>query len=426
MPRGAGMHVSGLHTSRSAFRKASARLSKCFHFERGSSHTINVTGFLIPLIISMVAFVMPHGALAGEEKPSPGNNEVELESLRSRIKDIQSNIETARSDTETFIKEIEEAEQAAATASSMLQDLESAIQHKTGELRGLEQQRAERQAKLDAERELLAGQIRIAYQTGHNDFLKLLLNQEDPSTVSRMAAYHDYHGRARARRVNAVITSLNEIESLENSIENETAKLESLRTQQVARLDEFGAYRKSRKDSIAGLEAYIADQGKQLQLLQRNEKELALLLNKLEEEQVAIQLYEELTPFNELKGKLKWPVKGTLIGQFGAERKGGKLRWQGVKIAASQGEAVHAVSAGKVIFADWFRNLGLLMIVDHGGGYMSLYGNNESLLKKPGDTVKTGEVIAKVGDTGGEGRTGLYFEIRQEANPLNPGIWCRG
>ena len=392
--------------------------------ELGSSHIAGKAIFFILLAICIVALVPAHGAIAEEKAHAMENKEVELESIRSQIKDVQSNIDIAKGDAETFLKDIQEAEKAAAATAVKLQELETAIEQQAKRLRLLEQQRAERETALETERSLLSEQIRVAYQTGHNDFLKLLLNQEDPSTVSRVITYHDYYNRARARRINAVIESLNKIQSLENSIKKETSELTSLRTQQVAKLDEFETYRHSRKELITRLEDYIATQGKQLQVLQRNEKELAALLNKLEEEQIAVQIYEELTPFNKLKGKLKWPVKGNLISQFGAERKGGKLRWHGVKIAADPGEDVHAISAGKVIFADWFRNLGLLMIIDHGDGYMSLYGNNETLLKKPGDIVKTGEVVANAGDTGGQGRTGLYFEIRQEGNPLNPGIWC--
>ena len=396
------------------------------HYERGYGHVIHTTVIFMSLLIGVAAPALSRGATAAKVDPSVENKEVELESIRTRIKDVKSNIKTAKGDAESILKDIQQTEKAASVASARLQELETDIRDKTAELKGLEQRRKKRQVRLKTERDLLSELIRVAFQNGHDDFLKLLLNQEDPSKLSRMVAYHDYFGRARARSIDEVLASINDIESLENSIKSERAQLQSLRTQQVAKLEEFDAYRKSRKGLITGLESYIADQDKKLQLLQRNEKDLADLLNKLEQEQTAIQVFEELTPFNELKGKLKWPVKGHLVSHFGAERKGGKLRWHGVKIAAVQGEEVHAVSTGKVIFADWFRNLGLLMIVDHGDGYMSLYGNNEILLKKPGDIVKTGEVIARVGDTGGQGRAGLYFEIRQQGNPLDPGIWCRG
>ena len=127
-----------------------------------------------------------------------------------------------------------------------------------------------------------------------------------------------------------------------------------------------------------------------------------------------------------LKGALKWPVRGDIAERFGAPRKGGRLKAQGVTISASAGSEVRAISAGMVIFADWFRNLGLLIIVDHGAGYMSLYGHNEALAKKAGDMVAVGDVIARVGDTGGQEDSTLYFEIRENGAPVDPALWCRG
>jgi septal ring factor EnvC (AmiA/AmiB activator) len=126
-----------------------------------------------------------------------------------------------------------------------------------------------------------------------------------------------------------------------------------------------------------------------------------------------------------MKGKLSWPVAGRLITRFGTEKKEGRLRWNGVRIAAESGASVNAVGPGKVIFADWFRNLGLLIIIDHGHGYMSLYGHNADLTRKAGEYVNMGEQIASVGDTGGQGEPALYFEIRQQGTPLDPALWCR-
>ena len=136
-------------------------------------------------------------------------------------------------------------------------------------------------------------------------------------------------------------------------------------------------------------------------------------------------MYEDMPPFGSLKGQLKWPVAGRLLERFGSQKKGGNLKWQGVLIDAESGTRVNAVGAGKVVFADWFRNLGLLIIIDHGDGYMSLYGHNQNLLKNTGDWVMPGETIATVGDSGGQTDTALYFEIRQGAEPLNPSLWCK-
>ena len=176
---------------------------------------------------------------------------------------------------------------------------------------------------------------------------------------------------------------------------------------------------------MAKLQSYISDQGRQLQVLQRNEQEIETLVNQLRHQENIVKSFEEVPPFTNLKGKLKWPVIGKIGAHYGRSRKGGKLKWQGVLIRAVSGADVHAVSTGKVIFADWFRNLGLLIIIDHGNGYMSLYGHNERLLKKVGDWVLADESIAKVGDTGGQEQPNLYFEIRSSGMPVDPALWCK-
>jgi septal ring factor EnvC (AmiA/AmiB activator) len=177
---------------------------------------------------------------------------------------------------------------------------------------------------------------------------------------------------------------------------------------------------------VARLREYIASQDRELQLLRKNERDLATLLDRLGDEATLVESFEKLPPFTALKGSLEWPVRGAIAERYGAPRKGGRLRAQGVTISAPAGSDVRAISAGMVIFADWFRNLGLLIIVDHGDGYMSLYGHNEALAKKAGDMVGSGEVIARVGDTGGQDETSLYFEIRENGAPVDPGLWCRG
>lgn len=371
-------------------------------------------------------FLLPVDAsLAQDDSTNLENKEIELENLRSRIRDVRSRLDAASQESEALQKDIQQAEQAAVAAAARLRELESDIQTKTDRLEQLERESARWQKNLEARRDRLARHVRIAYQTGHHDFLKLLLNQEDPALVGRMVAYHDYHNRARARNIEAVKESLKRLAHLQASIREETATLQDLRTGQAEKLEEHRRYRASRQEAIGELQAYIDEQDAQLQILENNEKELAALLDRLKSEQLAIHTYEELPPFQSLRGKLSWPVSGRFLHHFNEPRKGGKLRAHGVRIAADSGADVRAVSTGKVIFADWFRNMGLLMIIDHGDGFMSLYGNNERLLKKPGDMVGTGEVIARVGDTGGQNESGLYFEIRQQGNPKNPALWCR-
>ena len=243
--------------------------------------------------------------------------------------------------------------------------------------------------------------------------------------MGRVLAYYNCDVEARGRRINLIQDSLEELSRLQEKVERETAELTRLKEVHSARLVDFRASRESREETRARLEVFIQQQGNQLQLLQQNELQLSRLVDELKQEDLAVQIFEDMTPFRTLKGSLDWPVKGKILSRFGSLRKGGKLKWQGVTIAASSGVEVKAVTTGKVIFADWFRNMGLLMILDHGEGYMSLYGHNERLLKKPGDWVLAGETISRVGDSGGQGRSALYFEIRQGGSPVNPALWCR-
>lgn len=378
-------------------------------------------GFVVCLFLLALrgAFAAGDGSIQVE------NKEVELQSIRSKIKDVQSNISSAKANADTYLKELQKKEKAAARIADELRDMEAKIRSGQAKLKQLEQQKSELEETLAHQRRVLAEQIRIAYKTGRHDFLRLLLNQEDPALVGRMVTFHEYYNRARARHIDAVRESLRRLDSLQASIRSQTTKLKDLRASHQASLADYRKYRKSREAVIAELNDYIAKQGEQLQHLQRNEKELSSLLSSLKSKQLAIQAYEDLPPFGSLKGKLSWPVHGRFVHRYGEVLRGGKLRSHGVRIAAKSGTNVRAISGGKVIFADWFRNLGLLMIIDHGNGYMSLYGNNEKLLKKPGDMVSKNEVIAKVGDTGGQNHAGLYFEIRRKGAPRNPALWCR-
>jgi septal ring factor EnvC (AmiA/AmiB activator) len=251
------------------------------------------------------------------------------------------------------------------------------------------------------------------------------LNQEDPDTVGRVLAYYDYYNRARIESINQVKDQVDLINSLKRRIESETDKLEKLKSSQLAKNRDLNTFRESRKLVLKQLESDIHQKDLELQKLLEEEQKLFALINQLEREKDKIIYREEIPPFNTLKGKLDWPASGKLMNRYGARRKVGNLKWQGIKISAEAGNDVRAVHTGKVLFADWFRNLGLLIILDHGEGYMSLYGYNQSLLKKPGDWVLAGETIAYAGNSGGQRVPGVYFEIRHNGKPLDPSLWCK-
>ena len=332
------------------------------------------------LIILASLFISVNAETANEEQ------EIELENIRGKIKDLEKRIEGAKNEAEILAKELRNNELATANKLTQLHDTQLKIRQKNAQLEELRFEQEELTQSLSSERDALVNQIRAAYQTGRNDYLKLLLNQEDPARVGRALAYYDYHNRVRSDRIKQVKQTLDDINKIQQSIEQETAQLQTLRVEYEGELSEFHRYRTFRKEIIARLESFIDEQGIELHTLQENEKELSNLFSGLKEKKtVAIEMFEDMPPFNSLRGKLDWPVKGKLLKRFGHLKKGGNLKWQGVLIDAESGTQVSAVGTGKVVFADWFRNLGLLIILDHGDGYMTLYGHNQNLLK---NTVK--------------------------------------
>ena len=370
--------------------------------------------------VFFTALVFSALSVAEPGKPDSGSK---LEDVRARIRDVKSGIKAARDEADALQEELQQAEESAAKHRAHLYEIERDAGTREKHLSELRKQATGQQQALARESSRLGKQVRIAYMTGRDDYLKLLLNQEDPALIGRMLAYHDYFNRARLTKIQAMGQAMDDLARVQVEIQDETARLDAFRQQELAQLGELDLYRHSRREIISRIQAQISDQDRDLQRLQRNEQELSGLLERIQKKSVVAE-FEDHTPFGSLKGKLSWPVPGRVVTPFGAARKGGRLRAQGVTIAATAGLEVHAVSDGRVVFADWFRNMGLLLILDHGAGYMSLYGHNEALLKKAGDLVAAGESIGRVGDTGGAEEAGLYFEIRRDGTPQDPVPWC--
>ncbi len=354
----------------------------------------------------------------------------QLDSVRNRIEDVKTNIAKARLKTNTLQAELKKNETSAGNIALNIREIEKQLRQRGKRLEVLNKKKIFHEKALAKQKNALAQQIRSAYMVGKNDYIKLLLNQEDPTRVGRVLTYYDYHNQARVRQINSVKSEIEAITQLENNINRENDALRKLKQNQLAKNREIGESRKERELILSNLLDELEKQGLELQGLQQQEQETKSLVEKLSEGQArenqgSVAIFEDIPPFNSLKGKLDWPVEGKLFTRFGSRKQGGKLKWQGVVIDAETGVEVHAVSGGQVVFSDWFRNLGLLIIIDHGDGYMSLYGYNQSLLKKTGDWILPGEIIALAGDSGGQLRSGVYFEIRNNGAPVNPAKWCR-
>lgn len=377
----------------------------------------------VSVIFLIIFLCCPVTGYADEK--SKNDKSVELESVRSKIKNVKSGLDAAKTEADLLQEDLRHNEIAAGKESLKLKELIEQIKKRHDRLDELNLLISEHEKVLVHERSYLASQIRAAYISGRSDYIKLLLNQEDPAKVGRVLAYYDYYNRERIITIKSIDEKVSLINDLRASIQSETGLLEELKKRQIAKNEELKEYRESRAVILAKLEEDINTKGQQLNTLLEHERKLGALLNDLDKQEDRISFFEDVPPFDNLKGKLQWPIQGKLLNTFGSNRKGNSLKWQGVKIGADAGNEVRAVHTGKVIFADWFRNLGLLVIIDHGGGYMTLYGYNQNLLKKQGDWVLAGEPIALAGDSGGQSSPGVYFEIRYRGKPLNPVLWCK-
>ena len=362
-------------------------------------------------------------AAAAMAQDAPAREQVD--SVRSQISATQAGIKTADEEIEQAQAQLRRYETAAGRARVALAEVNRDITGQQQELARLNVELERLEGELHRERQGLAEQLRAAHRRGRYDYFKLLLNQEDPAAVGRMLIYHQYFSAARLGRIKAVRRRADELRVLQDEQNRKTVELLALRARQQDKLAEISAYRQQRKALLARSRRFKSSQEQRLRTLQDTERKLLALLDRLEDPPAPGAPHGDGARFAQLKGKLDWPVRGKMVQRFGEMKKNGKLKATGVRLSSTTGAAVRAVSAGKVVYADWFRRLGLLLILDHGDGFMSLYGHNQVLLRKIGDRVGRRELIAKVGDTGGQQEPGLYFEIRRAGSPLNPSLWCK-
>jgi septal ring factor EnvC (AmiA/AmiB activator) len=349
-------------------------------------------------------------------------SEAALTAVRKEIKALQERIarETTRRDEGT--RGLRDAEVEIAAATRKLAEVRGNVRVQQAARRDLTQKTESANRRLNSEQAALARQVRSSYMTGREELFRLLLSQESPAGLGRMLVYFDYYNRARSARIGAVAGELATLATLQQDtarVEAELASLEGAQAREVAALERS---RDERRAAVSKLDTEIRDGTAAVAKLRSEEQRLAELVTRVSELMAGFPVDTD-EPFSGLKGKLAWPVQGKLAGDFGQPRGAGPVKWNGVLLEAAAGTAVRAVYHGRVAFADWLQGLGLLVIVDHGGGYMSLYGHNEALLKESGDWVEPGEALAQVGDTGGQSRAALYFEIRYNGEPVNPHPW---
>lgn len=348
-----------------------------------------------------------------------------LDQVRAQIKalaDAQKDTSVRRNDA---VAALRDQELKIAATVKELRALDAQLTAQQGKLDDLLEQRATLDAKLKDQRDALAALLRSAYAMGRDEELKLLLAQDNTADITRLLAYYRYFERARISEIDSLLANLDALGKVQNAIEAQQMALKISRAEHAAQSRQLDAERAARQQTLDRIDATLKDQKSRLTALGKNEKALSDLLAKLRD--IFADIPNHLAgaePFAALRGRLRWPLRGRVVEKFGADSGAGQAS-QGVLIAAKDGSDVHAVSHGRVVFADWLRGYGLLMIVDQGDGYLSLYGYNETLLKDVGDWIDAGTVIATSGDSGGRPTPGLYFELRYKGKAVDPLAWLR-
>jgi septal ring factor EnvC (AmiA/AmiB activator) len=348
----------------------------------------------------------------------------DLERLRQRISSLQRDFEkTSESKTEAA-DDLRESERAISSSNRRLHELAQQQQAANLELGRLRQQAEATSRELQGQQAMLG---RLLYQQymagGEEEYLKLLLNNDDPNQAARELRYYEYLARSRAAALKALRNDLARLQTVAEQARRKSDEIAALQADGRAQRLQLEGDKRARQRVLDRIALQLKQQRREIGHLQRNENRLSQLVEKLSS--VVPNQMADSIPFKSLRGKLALPVKGKLRNSFGARRPDSTMAWTGWFLRAAPSQPVRAVAPGRVVYADWLRGFGNLIIIDHGQGYMSLYGNNETLYKQVGDFLHGGDTIAAVGSSGGNEDSGLYFELRFEGKPFDPGKWVR-
>lgn len=354
----------------------------------------------------------------------------DLTELRARIDRLKKEIDSAEENKADVLDELKQSEQAISKLNRGLHDLAEDRRDASDTLHEAQQESRSVRARIQSQQALLSKLLVQQYMNGSQDTMRLILNQQNPNEIARQVEYYGYLSRSRATLIASLRQNLQQAETAENTVKEKHAEILQIEARQLSERRALQQEANNRKRTLTRLERKISDRRKQVAQLERDERRLTRLVERLARTVAADKAARKGRrassagpDFTQYKGRLKLPVDGELSNRFGSRRSDTGTSWKGLFIRAASGSPVRALGPGQVVFADWLRGFGNLIIVDHGDGYMSLYGNNEALLKQEGDSVKAGESIANVGNSGGNPESGLYFEVRYQSRAIDPLQW---
>ena len=415
-----------------------------------------LAGGVLLVIAASLLPALPAGAQSTREA------ERKLQKLRTELKGVAQERRQLDNQRGQASRQLREMDEKVARTGRTLAETEAALQEQNSALADLEKRRVALQGGLQKQRTELAGLLNGAYRLGNHAPLKLLLSQDTVADGNRSLAYHRYLQRERSQRIHDITSDLKELDTLQAQIGQRQQQLQSTRQQQKQQATALANDRRQREQAVATLDEQFKDRSEREKALGQDAKALETLLANLRAaaaraeaerraaarraaaEKAAAEKAEKAAAANGTRppprpgktppavasapppkvGGLGWPLSGNLLARYGGKLPDGRTS-SGVLIGAAAGSTITAVADGTVVFSDWMTGYGMILIVDHGNGYMSLYAHNDTLLRDAGATVKKGDPVAKVGNSGGQGVTALYFELRRNGQPVDPGSWLQ-
>lgn len=382
-----------------------------------------------PWLVFLSSLLLPNALYA-----APDSNEKNLGQLRDRIENLRKDLADKEESKSELSDALHKSEQAIVGINQKLNNLKEERHKVKNKLSQLQDELDVTQNKILDQQTHLSKLLYQQYIGGEYEFIRLLLEQKDPNQISRELYYYGYISRTRAEDINILRANLKRLRTIVDVADNKTTEITSIQIKQAGQKEILEQEEIKYKELLARISKEVAKGQRKIRKLQNDERRLSRLVNKIgNRKDRSEKRNKENLPdasldkkaFKNLKGQLNLPVNGEIANSFGSTRSKGGVTWKGLFIRASVGIDVKAIADGQVVFADWLRGFGNILIVDHGGDYMSLYGNNKILAKKVGETIHGDDIIATVGNSGGNLDSGLYFELRHKGKPFDPLKWIR-
>ena len=352
--------------------------------------------------------------------------DTDLATIQEKIKQTQAQLNKKLESSERLQQELKLAELEIAKTATQLNQTDKSLQTTREEKVALESEKLRISTVIKEQQKQLAGQLKSAFMAGNYDFAKMFFNQDDAGRFERTLTYYQYLNKARQQEISKFRALVSALEQLNIKLAEKTQHLESFLVTQKQQSSQLREQQTSRHQKLKQLDQQIKSDTAKVNQLQQEERSLINAIEQAEIDALSRTKGEDLVlvGLSKSKGKLSRPAGGKIQQLFGKRRQG-QVRWKGIVINSREGSPVQAVQDGKVLYADWLKGFGLVTIVDHGEGYMTVYGRNQALLKQPGDQVLQGETIGLVGSSGGQSSPSLYFEIRHKGKALNPQSWLK-